>query len=197
MLWKLFFYKGSFLQALCQGKPLAKAFCWPKPFCQPNILLPSGPFAKGVPARRFLFVKGICQDPLVKVCLVGKELTLLSRKDFVSRMSKGMPFGQDISMLGSQCTLSNPSLTSWRCRSIDFGAQPCRLDSMHHTGSQSAHPAHKIFWPKVPATPGVDITGALDYVTTGVKLHGDVEQISVSFFCPLIQPGVAGKELPG
>lgn len=117
MLWKLFFYKGSFLQALCQGKPLAKAFCWPKPFCQPNILLSSGPFAKGVPARRFLFVKGICQDPLVKVCLVGKELTLLPRKDFVSRMSKGMPFGQGISMLGSQCTLSNPSLTSWRCRS--------------------------------------------------------------------------------
>ena len=134
----------------------------------------------------------------------GQGLSLLSR-DFFCQECETLSFVKNsgVFLLGH---LLKPKPLDLQVQEhmvlcIDLAAKPCALDTMHHRSTQGADSTHKIFSPEVPTAPWVYFFAVHDQVTTGMGLHGDVEQLPVLCFCPLIEPGVAGKKntakLPG
>lgn len=93
--------------------------------------------------------KGDARILLSRVAWWGRELTILPRKVFVRRMIKDILLSR-IFHAWLPMHIAKPQPVKLEVQEhlvfvIDFAAQPCRLDSMHHTGSQGTHPSHKIF----------------------------------------------------
>ena len=78
---------------------------------------------------------------------------------------------------------------------IDFVTEFGGFDPMHHTGPQGADSTNKIFCSEIPAAPGIQFPAVFDQAMKSVCFQGDVKEISFFCFCPLIEPGIAGKEI--